>query len=279
MFAEKTLDKSRLTWDWCKNDPDLVASIVKAKAATKVYKENDYPDFNQAIRSETKITVSKKRTYQAAMDLYHADESLNIAVLNFANAFHPGGGVASGSSAQEESLCRCSTLDPLLYRRSLRDEFYDYHAKLNDSKATDALIYTPGVVICKTDTDLPERMDKKDWVEITVLTCAAPDLRKKSNSHAPLVGSGTYMNNAELFGYHVRRAIHILTVAAAEGIDALVLGAFGCGAFQNDPAVVARAYRTALNEFSGIFRQIEFAVYCTPGHEENYEAFSRMFQT
>ncbi len=57
------------------------------------------------------------------------------------------------------------------------------------------------------------------------------------------------MNNAELFGYHVKRAIHMLTCAAAKGADTLVLGAFGCGAFRNDPEVVARAYKTVLQKF------------------------------
>ena len=61
--------------------------------------------------------------------------------------------------------------------------------------------------------------------------------------------------------------------AAAKGSDILVLGAFGCGAFQNDPEVVARAYKTALQEFPKVFKQIEFAVYCPPGGSRNYDVF------
>ena len=85
------------------------------------------------------------------------------------------------------------------------------------------------------------------------------------------------MNDAELFGYHVKRAIHMLTCAAARNADILVLGAFGCGAFENDPKIVARAYRTALESFPRVFGHIEFAVYCAPGAEENYEAFRNEF--
>ena len=80
------------------------------------------------------------------------------------------------------------------------------------------------------------------------------------------------MNNAELFGYHVKRAMHMLTVAAHKEVDILVLGAFGCGAFQNDPEVVARAYRTALDEFPKLFKKIEFAVYCPAVDATNYSA-------
>ncbi len=84
------------------------------------------------------------------------------------------------------------------------------------------------------------------------------------------------MNRAELFGYHVKRAIHMLTVAAAKGADILVLGAFGCGAFQNDPEVVSRAFQTALQEFPKVFTRVEFAVYCPPGESRNFEVFKRV---
>lgn len=85
------------------------------------------------------------------------------------------------------------------------------------------------------------------------------------------------MSDAELFGYHVRRAMHILTCAAAEGADVLVLGAFGCGAFRNNPEVVASAYKVALSEFPSVFTHVEFAVFCPPnGSSENYYVFKRV---
>ena len=264
------------TMSWVKSDQFLADSIVKAKKKTEIFWEDDYPIFNQEPIKETKITVSKNRSYEAAMKLSASMQGSKIAVMNFANAFHAGGGVTKGSSAQEECLCRTSTLYPLLYRRSLRDSFYKHHHDLNTSKASDALIYTEGVVICKTDEDLPKRMAKEDWVTVDVITVAAPDLRTKSNIHAVLVGNRTFMNDAELFGYHVKRAMHVLTCAAAKGADTLVLGAFGCGAFQNNPEVVARAYKVALEEFPKVFDRIEFAVYCSPSDETNYQVFKRV---
>ena len=264
------------TMDWISNDPDLSASVSAAKKNTTVFYEDDYPVFDSSKMKDTVITVSGDRSYQAAMRLHKETPDAKIAVMNFANAFHAGGGVKKGSSAQEECLCRTSTLYPLLYRRTLRDSFYRHHHDLNTPKASDSLVYTEGVIICKTDEDLPKRMPKKDWVTVDVITIAAPDLRDKSNIHAPLVNGGTYMNDAELFGYHVKRAIHMLTCAAAKGADTLVLGAFGCGAFQNNPEVVARAYKTALQEFPKVFRKIEFAVYCSPRDSRNYDVFKRI---
>ena len=264
------------TMAWIQEDQALAASISLAKQNTTVFYENDYPDFDRSENREMHVSVSGDRSFQAAMKLHKENPEAKIAVLNFANAFHAGGGVTKGASAQEECLCRTSTLYPLLYRKTLRDSFYKHHYDLNTPKASDSLVYTQGVVICKTDEDLPKRMPKEDWVTVDVITMAAPDLRDKSNLYATLVNGGSYMQAAELFGYHVKRAIHLLTCAAAKGADILVLGAFGCGAFRNDPDVVANAYKTALEVFPKVFTQIEFAVYCPPGGSVNYEVFKRV---
>ena len=264
------------TQSWCSMDPDLIASIQKAKKATEIFYEDNYPAFDASNVKGQTVTVTGERSFEAAMRLYKEKPNSKIAVMNFANAFCPGGGVVKGASAQEECLCRTSTLYPLLYRNSLR-EFYDYHKKKNTPKASDSLIYTEGVVICKTDEEFPKRLPKEDWVSVDVITIAAPDLRDRSNQYAPIVGGGTYMNDAELFGYHVKRAIHMLTVAAYKGADTLVLGAFGCGAFQNNPEVVARAYKTTLAEFPKVFDRVVFAVLCNPGQiSNNYTVFSRI---
>ena len=264
------------TLNWIQSDHYLSQSVTIAKQNTTVFYEDDYPQFDVAKTKQTVITVSGDRSYQAAMKLHKENPDAKIAVMNFANAFHAGGGVVHGAGAQEECLCRTSTLYPLLYRRTLRDSYYKYHHDLNTPKASDSLVYTEGVIICKTDEDLPKRMPREDWVKVDVITIAAPDLRDKSNQYAPLAGGGTSMNHAELFGYHVKRAIHMLTCAAAKGADILVLGAFGCGAFRNDPEVVARAYKTALQEFPRVFRRIEFAVYCPPGGSQNFDIFKRL---
>ncbi len=264
------------TMRWVQTDYELSESVREAKANTTVFYENDYPEFDLSAVRDMKIEVTKDRSFQAAMRLRKENPEARIAVMNFANAVHPGGGVRNGASAQEECLCRTSTLYAILNTKRLWEEFYDYHEALYTPRASDTLIYTGGVIICKTDVDLPERLPANEWVTVDVITVAAPDLRHKSNRNAPLIGNGTYMNDAELFGYHVKRAIHILTCAAARGADILVLGAFGCGAFHNDPEVVARAYKTALQEFPKVFDKIEFAVYCSSEQSTNYEVFKKV---
>ena len=115
------------TMSWVQSNPDLSASINLAKKNTQVIWENDYPQFDQSKTYNTVITVSGDRSYQAAMRIKKETPESKIAVMNFANAFHPGGGVTKGSNTQEEGLCRTSTLCPLLYRKRL-DLFLRYRS-------------------------------------------------------------------------------------------------------------------------------------------------------
>lgn len=264
-IKEQRVEVFHDTLDWIATDPDLSASIGPAKRSTAVYFEDDYPAYDASIEKDTKITVTPYRSFEAARRLHREFPDKRIAVMSFANAFHTGGGVTKGASAQEESLCRESTLYPLIYRRSLRDTFYKHHWDLNTLKASDSLIYTEGVIICKTDEDLPKRLPKSEWVSVDVITIAAPHIKEDMT-----------MQDAELFGYHVKRAIHMLTVAASRKADILVLGAFGCGAFKNNPVVVAKAYKTALSVFPKVFDRIEFAIYTSPYRTiPNYEIFKK----
>ena len=202
-----------------------------------------------------------------------------ITVLNFASATNPGGGVKTGSSAQEESLCRCSTLYPTLTQNWLWECYYQKNRDAHDNRHTDACIYSPGVVICKTDEAWPERMEEKDWVTVDVISCSAPNLRRRpSNAYNSDYGAPATMTSADLYKLHLKRAKHILHIAAANKAEALVLGAFGCGAFANDPKTVAEAYRDALQDYKRYFQCIEFAVYCRVDETENYDAFKRTLQ-
>lgn len=120
-------------------------------------------------------------------------------------------------------------------------------------------------------------MTKEDWVAADVITMTAPALRIRSEAYANAYGQGMSMSPDELYACHVRRARHMLTCAAAENTNILVLGAFGCGAFHNDPKIVAKAYKDVLQDFPKVFEKIVFAVYCSPRNHSNFDAFQDMF--
>ena len=228
---------------------------------------------------EGQVRVTKERTFQAAVKLHEEFPGKRICVLNFASATRPGGGVKFGSGAQEESLCRCSTLFPTLDRRWLWQCYYDVNRVMKDVRHTDACIYSPKVLICKTDEALPRRLSPEEFVQVDVLSCAAPNLRNEAgNGMNPETGKPVRMEPDELYALHLKRAKHILHVAAANEADILVLGAFGCGAFMNDPHYVAAAYRDALEEYRAYFDVVEFAIYCRGSETENYRAFAEKLQ-
>ena len=68
----------------------------------------------------------------------------------------------------------------------------------------------------------------------------------------------------------------MLTVVAHKGAEIFVTGAFGCGAFENNPEVVARAFKKVLPEFDGFFKEVVFAIYCRPHELTNFEVFKKV---
>lgn len=264
----------RDTQQFYTTEPALIAAVEASRKSTKLYETDKIPFFPDKACKTGSIAVTKSRTFEAAMQLASQYPSKKIAVLNFASAIRPGGGVLSGSSAQEESLCRCSTLYPALDQRFLRQEYYDVNRAAGSVLHTDTCIYSPGIVICKTDEAYPERMPQEDWVTVDVISCAAPNLRNvPANSFNPESGQAVSLSPAELQRLHERRARNILAVAADNSADILVLGAFGCGAFRNDPQMVAKAYANVLKDCQQHFDRIEFAIFCRDFETENYDAF------
>lgn len=240
--------------------PALQASQQQSIAAQRLVPESaPLAQPAAAYTTEAEVIVSRRRSFEAALR-YPGER---VCVLNFASATHPGGGVSVGSSAQEECLCRCSTLYNCLNDKAVWEGFYTPHRLSGNALNNDDLLYTPCVQIVKDD----------DYgllatpVGVDVITCAAPDLR------AARPGA---VSPETLLRLHEQRARRILTVAAQEQAEAVILGAFGCGAFGNDPLVVAQAYRNVLPEFVYHFRTIEFAVYCPPANDDNFRAFKQL---
>lgn len=251
----------------------LADAVQRSRNAVRLYEEENYPKLPETEKAG-RVTVTKARSFEAAMGLRKANPVARVAVLNFASATNPGGGVIIGASAQEECLCRCSTLYPTLNQRWLWEHYYLPNREANNPLHTDVCIYSPDVVICKTDESLPRRLPAEQFVTVDVITCAAPNLRRTpGNRHNPDASRAANISRQQLFALHVKRARHILHVAAANHVDCLVLGAFGCGAFENDPNVVARAFAVAMEEYRRHFEVIEFAIYCREWETENYNAF------
>lgn len=262
----------------CKENARLSASVKKAVAAQRLILEND-----ELVRGELKIfkgkakvVVSKKRSLEAA----GAYKDQKVAVHNFASASNPGGGVTRGASAQEECLCRCSGLYFSLNDSLMWEGFYKPHRIAQNPLHNDDIIYTPAVTVFKSDTAYPKLLAEKDWYEVDVITCAAPNLRKRPGNSYNL-GDGNKevrIKDSELMKLHEKRLRRILDIAVFEGAETVILGAFGCGAFSNNPEVVARAAKNVLPSYLYAFKNIEYAVYCSPGNDRNFKIFERVLK-
>lgn len=81
------------------------------------------------------------------------------------------------------------------------------------------------------------------------------------------------ISDEKMKSLHYKRLHRILSIAADNNDHTVILGAFGCGAFMNDPEIVAAVAKETIQGFMQVFKTIEFAVYCRPGDDTNYLCF------
>ncbi|MFC8194978.1 TIGR02452 family protein [Streptomyces sp. NPDC057298] len=190
-----------------------------------------------------------------------------VAVLNFASARNPGGGYLNGAQAQEEALCRASALYTCVVEAR---GFYDHHRAHRDPFYTDRVIHSPAVPVFRDDRG---RLLDEPYTA-GFLTAAAPNagvVLRTAPERAP-----------DLPRALAARAERVLETAAAHGYRRLVLGAWGCRVFRNDPAQVAGAFRALLGDggrFAGSFEHVVFGVLDRTTGAVVRSAFEQTFRT
>ena len=243
----------------------LKAQTEKAIESNRVYKENFVAKRNNAnyFGSENCV-VEANTTFDSAKKYLQYGKT---AVLNFANPHYPGGGVQNGAMAQEECLCRSSNLYACISAQNVFDSFYLYNRNIGDDFFSDRLIYTKGVTVFKNDDDIPQLMPENEWFRVDVITCSAPYL-----------GGRKYTNKTALKELFKSRIRNIFEAALDNGVEVMILGAFGCGAFKNPPGLVAKAFHEVIDEdhYSNYIRKIVFAIKRTE-NDDNYHAFDEEF--
>jgi uncharacterized protein (TIGR02452 family) len=243
---------------------DLRAAIDAAVRGTVLFTPEDLDALATALPAagggRPRVEVTDETTAGAARRLVEAEGAIDVAMLNFASAKHPGGGWLSGARAQEEDLARCSAL----YRCLLaQPRYYEANRAHPSLLYTDHVIHAPGVPFFRDDRH--ELLDEPYMA--SVITAPAPNageaLRREPGA-APQV-------RATL----AARARKVLAVAADRGHRTLVLGAWGCGVFRNDPAHVAGVFADLLEgpAFAGAFDRVVFAVYDRSAARATLRAF------
>jgi uncharacterized protein (TIGR02452 family) len=241
----------------------LAAAIEAARRGTRTYGPEPVPV--PAFRPvATRIEVTGESSLEAARRLADGPDGAP-AVLNFASARNPGGGYLNGAQAQEEALCRASALYTCLLRAA---SFYDHHRAHRDPFYTDRVVHSPAVPVFRDDRG---RLLDEPYTA-GFLTSPAPNAGVISRTVPERAGEVPHALAV--------RAERVLETATAHGYRRLVLGAWGCGVFRNDPAQVAAAFRAALEpggRFAGAFERVVFAILDRTRETVVHAAFQRAF--
>ena len=151
-----------------KSNPTLKAAVSNSVANQKFTAADETVELPQCAGYTPTVTVSGKRSLEAAVE--YTKQGLKTCVLNFASASNPGGGVTHGSSAQEESICRCSTLYPCLNTGDMWSCFYTPHRQAENPLYNNDCIYTPDVYVIKSDTNVPKLLPETEWHKVNIIT-------------------------------------------------------------------------------------------------------------
>lgn len=231
----------------------LAETITSAKAGTRLHGIDAIARPLPIASRTTAIQVTAETTCEAIVRLEHEGGG-HLCALNFASARNPGGGFLGGAQAQEEALARSSALYPCLLTQP---SYYERNRAERSLLYLDLAIFSPGVPFFRDDAGnlLPRAAC------CSVIAAPAPNAGavKKNQPHDVPAIAPTLRRRMEM----------VLAVAAAEKVERLILGAWGCGVFRNDPALVAECFAELLRpggRFAGVFSEIVFAIFDrTPG--------------
>ena len=248
------------TTDMMSKYPNLIAFSVKH---SKIYTPNypfDYSAMSMRSHGVENIAVYDEDTVRALMiETSFSNNNIgNVAILNFASFKNPGGKFIQGSIAQEESLCHASFLYNVL--KEFDSTFYSYNrSHVNKSMYMNRAIYSPNV-----------RFENGvRYVSCGVITCAAPNI----NAGSKYYGVTDSENCTALYS----RCKFVLDIAEDQHVDTLILGAFGCGVFGQNPYTVASMFKKLLTEYKYRFNRVIFAIPFSGHGKENNIAFKSTF--
>lgn len=230
-------------------DPDM-------DRESKLYAKELHPAPPEVVK-DTVVEVVDRDCLAVARELLEAQLG-RVAVLNMANRQTPGGGVYGGSGAQEEYCFRCSDYFRSLYR------YTPFAADFGLTQVQDQYpmdrdfggCYSPNVTIFRglEEEGYPflETPWKVDFIAVAALNC--PDMVTTPEGDRHLIHA--------LVEPAKRKMRTIFNIAIENGVDVLVLGAMGCGAFRNPPEHIAALFKEVLDEppYKGRFVKIVFAI-------------------
>lgn len=231
-------------------------------------------DYNSLPKYETQIKVVNNDCIYEAKNMI--DMGMKPAMLNMASFHTPGGGVINGSAAQEENIFRRTNLYKSLYQ--FHDIGKEYGIKQRNERYplnyNYGGIYTPKVIVFrKSDDENYTLMEEPFYVDVITLA-AVKNPRVENGEIVP--STKTVIKN---------KIEQILNIALKNGNNALVLSAFGCGAYGTPPEEMAKLFADVLSseQYQGLFKMIHFAILNLPSTngnhnpKGNFQPFKKIF--
>lgn len=226
-------------------------------AKSKIYEPDIDTSSVQFIGNYENCEISVEDLTTSEAVFKYCRDGGKCSVLNFASYRYAGGGFVKGSFAQEEALCHDSNLYGILSSEKILTDFYGKNwESLYDNLYTSRLVYSPDVMFVLNAED----------IKCDVITCAAPNIG---------AFKGKDKNPEKYEEILLNRIDHILYSAADNGVETLILGAYGCGVFRNDPYKIAETFKKLLkNEYKNCFKKVVFAI----PKSKNLDAFKKVFE-
>ncbi|MDH7444321.1 TIGR02452 family protein [Aquimarina sp. 2201CG14-23] len=249
-----------------KSEKIYIRKIQEEAVNGTIYHSSDELDdilYARPLKSihNTVFEVVEETTINSIQRLISAG-FLNPMCLNFASAKNPGGGFFNGAQAQEESIARSSGLYPCQLSAI---EFYETHRAMKSCIYTDGMIYSPKVPILRNDKG--ELFDTP--IVSSIITAAAVNKGVVKRFEADKVSKIEDIMRV--------RIDKLLALSIANDHKTLILGAWGCGVFQNDPNMIARLFSELLKgKYRGVFEKVVFAIYAKS--KKYIEAFQNEFE-
>lgn len=245
---------------------DISNEISKCIVNSKLY-EPEY-EFNlpPCPNRKGKIQITGESTFAACERIITFENIKKVTCLNFGSGRKPGGGFLSGAQAQEETLARCSALYPTLIKN---EEMYVFNNNRKTNLYSDYMIYSPDVPVFRNDDNT--LIDNPYMVSI--ITASAINLSSKFKPS----------NNNDKERYDqvmLNRCRKIIYRAIENNAQAIVLGAFGCGVFRNNPVDVAEYFRKLLIDegLAKYFDLIVHPIYTKhKATDDNYKGFIHVY--
>lgn len=239
---------------------DLSDSIVRTRGRTTVL-----DSAKTWLRTfPTPVEMFRGTTLECCAAIKSVRPDARVAVLNFASAKNSGGGFLRGAQAQEESLARASTLYSSLTTRLATEGFYARHRTDLGAAGlySDRVVFSPDVIVFR---DEHSGAALKSPYSVDVFSSAAVNVGALEDF--AVRRRAKFDDSSATYAMQRRISAVVAHIAAREPkYDAVVLGAFGCGVFRNDPTMVAKAFKIAVAKVP-----IVRAVFAIP--DDNYEVF------